>query len=151
MPLIDERDTEIIEALQRDCRASNAKIARDVGVSEGTIRRRLNRMLTDGAIEISVIDRARETDETDDLGEDAPGLGVIIGMTVLPQNLNEALDKTRALAETRFAAIVSGAYDIIAWVEVKDIDGLRDLLTERVRKIAGVEKTETNVILGGAR
>lgn len=148
MVLIDERDNKIIEALRRDCRASNAQIARDVGVSEGTIRRRLNRLMTDGTIEISVTERARQPAEEED---DAPALGVIIGMKVLPQHLNDALASMRALPEAkdRYVAIVSGEFNIIAWVEVEDIDALSRLLTDRVRKIEGVEKTETNVILDG--
>ncbi|GIT01591.1 MAG: hypothetical protein CM1200mP27_02160 [Chloroflexota bacterium] len=38
---MDELDRKIIALLQLDGRASNAKIAREVGVSEGTVRRRL--------------------------------------------------------------------------------------------------------------
>ena len=40
---MDELDTKIIAMLQEDGRASNAGIARRVGVSEGTVRRRLKR------------------------------------------------------------------------------------------------------------
>ena len=36
---MDELDRKIIALLQLDGRASNAKIAREVGVSEGTVRR----------------------------------------------------------------------------------------------------------------
>ena len=35
---MDELDTKIVQLLQRDGRASNAGIAREVGVSEGTVR-----------------------------------------------------------------------------------------------------------------
>ncbi len=41
---MDKLDIAIIDILQCDGRASNAKIARIVGVSEGSIRRRLNRL-----------------------------------------------------------------------------------------------------------
>ena len=43
---MDELDRKIISLLQLDGRASNAKIAREVGVSEGTVRRRLRRDAT---------------------------------------------------------------------------------------------------------
>ena len=42
---MDELDRRIISLLQLDGRASNAKIAREVGVSEGTVRRRLRRLI----------------------------------------------------------------------------------------------------------
>ncbi len=41
---MDELDRGIIELLQLDGRASNAKVAREVGVSEATVRRRLSRL-----------------------------------------------------------------------------------------------------------
>ena len=42
---MDELDRKIIALLQVDGRSSNAKIARAVGVSEGTVRRRLRRLI----------------------------------------------------------------------------------------------------------
>ena len=42
---MDEMDRKIIRLLQGDGRGSNAKIAREVGVSEGTVRRRLRRLV----------------------------------------------------------------------------------------------------------
>ena len=38
---MDDLDSKIVGILQKDGRASNAGIAREVGVSEGTVRRRL--------------------------------------------------------------------------------------------------------------
>ena len=49
---MDELDRKIIALLQLDGRASNAKIAREVGVSEGTVRRRLRRLVLDDVVRI---------------------------------------------------------------------------------------------------
>ena len=49
---MDELDSKIITVLQRDGRASNALIAREVGVSEGTVRRRLRRLLDEEYISV---------------------------------------------------------------------------------------------------
>jgi Lrp/AsnC family transcriptional regulator for asnA, asnC and gidA len=49
---MDELDRKIMALLQMDGRASNAKIAREVGVTEGTVRRRLGKLLEDDFIEI---------------------------------------------------------------------------------------------------
>ena len=40
--MIDDLDNQIIEILSMDGRMSNAAIARNLEVSEGTVRRRLN-------------------------------------------------------------------------------------------------------------
>ena len=145
MVLIDERDNMIIEALRRDCRAPNSQIAREVDVSEGTIRRRLNRLLTEGAIEISVTEVAQQAE---DKGGDAPApKEYFIGMKVSVQNMNEAHAEMRKL-DKNAAIIAGGAYDIIARVKVEG-DELKSLLNDKVRKIEGVEKAEIGVVLLG--
>ena len=47
--VVDNLDTQIVQILKKDGRASNAHIARALGVSEGTVRRRL-KMLIDGDV-----------------------------------------------------------------------------------------------------
>ena len=49
---MDQLDTQIIRILQKDGRASNAGIARAVGVSEGTVRRRLKRLVQEEFIQV---------------------------------------------------------------------------------------------------
>ena len=51
---MDELDLKIVDILHHNGRASNAGIARKVGVSEGTIRRRLNRLIGENLIEFRV-------------------------------------------------------------------------------------------------
>ena len=52
---MDELDRKIIALLQLDGRASNAKIAREVSVSEGTVRRRLRRLVNDDVVKIIAV------------------------------------------------------------------------------------------------
>ena len=52
---MDELDLKIIGILQSDGRASNAKIARAVGVSEGTVRRRLRRLIKDDIVHVVAV------------------------------------------------------------------------------------------------
>ena len=52
---MDELDRKIIGLLQVDGRASNAKIAREVGVSEGTVRRRLRRLIQDDVVKVIAV------------------------------------------------------------------------------------------------
>ena len=52
---MDDLDRKIIELLQTNGRASNAQIAREVGVSEGTVRRRLRHLIQSEIIRVSAI------------------------------------------------------------------------------------------------
>ena len=47
---MDDFDKNIIDILESDGRASNAEIARKIGVSEGTIRRRLKKLIDNKTI-----------------------------------------------------------------------------------------------------
>ena len=49
---LDEVDRAILERLEEDGRASYRQIARDVGVSEGTVRSRVGRLQRSGVLRI---------------------------------------------------------------------------------------------------
>ena len=72
---MDERDRQIIALLQEDGRATNATIARKVGVSEGTVRRRLNRLFENEYIRVVALP------DSSKLGLDSEAL---IGVQVEP-------------------------------------------------------------------
>ncbi|NIA03584.1 MAG: winged helix-turn-helix transcriptional regulator, partial [Nitrospirae bacterium] len=48
---IDDLDNKIINLLSENARMSNVDIANEIGVSEGTVRRRINEMVKKGIIE----------------------------------------------------------------------------------------------------
>lgn len=52
---VDEMDLEIIRLLQRNARRSNRSIAAELGVSEGTIRGRIKRMLNERVFRIQAV------------------------------------------------------------------------------------------------
>ena len=52
---MDDLDRKIIAILQSNGRASNAQIARNVGVSEGTVRRRVRRLIEEAVIRVVAI------------------------------------------------------------------------------------------------
>ena len=51
---LDELDKDIIRILQENGRIPNVDIARRLGVAEGTIRKRLERLLNEGWIRLAV-------------------------------------------------------------------------------------------------
>ena len=52
---IDKTDSEIIKMLQKDGRLSNTTIAKKLGVSEATVRARLNRLIDEEYIQIVAV------------------------------------------------------------------------------------------------
>lgn len=139
---MDELDSKIIEMLKEDGRASNAKIARSVGVSEGTIRRRLKRLIDEEYIRIVAML---------DPGKMGYGSEALIGVQVDPNRTDEVADGIARLQEINWIAVTTGSYDIFAWATVQSSEVLGVFLRTKVGTIPGVRRTETFVNLSVRR
>ena len=53
MRIMDSIDLQIMSFLGENCRISNRELARRIGVSEGTIRQRLNRLVNNGDLRLT--------------------------------------------------------------------------------------------------
>ena len=53
--MLDQIDCRMIELLQIDGRISNTDIAKEIGLSEATVRTRLNRLIQDEFIQIVAV------------------------------------------------------------------------------------------------
>ena len=135
---IDDTDRRIIELLQEDARQSNASIARVIGVSEATIRRRIKMMVDDGSLSI----RAVPNPSSFGLNTSA-----IIGIDVQPNALDEVATGLVSRDEVIFVGVSTGRYDLIVNVLVGTLEELREFLESVLTKLAGVRKTETLVLL----
>jgi Lrp/AsnC family transcriptional regulator for asnA, asnC and gidA len=135
---LDEIDKRIIALLQADGRMPNVDIARELGCSEGTVRRRLDRLLFGGAMRIgAILEPAR-------LGL---GTHTIIGVDV---ELAQAERVGRMLAEMPeicSVVYVTGNYDIIAEAVFHSNEELLAFITERIANIPGIRRVETSHIL----
>jgi Lrp/AsnC family transcriptional regulator for asnA, asnC and gidA len=139
---MDELDNQIIKILQRDGRASNAGIARDVGVSEGTVRRRLKRLVQEEFIQVVAL-----PDPTK-MGLESQAL---IGVQVDPDKIDQVADGMSDLDEIKWVAITTGSYDIFAWSTLPSAESLGIFLRTKVGVIPGVRRTETFVNLANKK
>ena len=136
---MDELDTKIVALLQQDGRASNAGIARMVGVSEGTVRRRLNRLIQEEYIRVvAQLDPTR-------MGYASEAL---VGVQVDPDKVDEVAAGLASLEEIDWVTVTTGSYDIFAWVTLPSSEALGVFLRTRAGTIPGVRRTETFVNLG---
>ena len=135
---MDKLDTSIIDILQSDGRASNAGISRRVGVSEGTVRRRLKRLIQDEFIQVVALpDPAK-------MGLHSEAL---VGLQVDADRLDMVAGDLSGLKEVTWVAMTTGQYDIFAWVSVESSEALGILLRTKIGAIPGVRRSETFVSL----
>lgn len=135
---LDELDRRIIKTLEVDGRASNAKVARDLGVSEGTIRRRLKTLLAKEIIRVVAYpDPVKMGFET----------AALVGIQVDPDKVDVVAERLAQLSEVDYVAVTTGAYDIFAWVMLPSPDDLGTFLRDKVGHVKGLRRTETFVNL----
>ena len=135
---MDELDRRIIALLQVDGRASNAKIAREVGVSEGTVRRRLRRLIQEDVVKVIAVPNLEK------LGYATTAL---IGLQTGPGKSDSVGDAIALLQEAHYVAITTGAYDVFVWAGLESAESLGDFLRTKIGVIDGVQRTETFVNL----
>ena len=135
---MDELDGRIIRLLQVDGRASNAKIAREVGVSEGTVRRRLRHLIQGDVVKVIAVPNLEQM---------GYGTAALVGIQTDPGRVEDVAEAISALDEAHYVAITTGAYDIFAWVGLESPGKLGAFLRSEVGTIPGVRRTETFVNL----
>lgn len=131
---MDELDKKLIELLQIDGRSSNNKIASQVGVSEGTVRRRVQILINDNVIRVGAI-----PDPTK-LGF---GTSALVGLQVDPGQVNNVSEQLTRLTEVHYVAETTGTYDIFLWIALPSTAELAAFLRNTVGTITGVRRTET--------
>jgi Lrp/AsnC family transcriptional regulator for asnA, asnC and gidA len=124
--------------LQRDGRIPNSEIARRLGVAEATVRKRLNRLVREGIIQVVAV----PSPETVGLTQSA-----IISVSCELQGVDEVAEALEALPETRYLGYSAGSYDLIMECFFYSHEHLLDFIRSKVAPIKGVRNTETSIIL----
>jgi len=135
---IDKTDCRIIELLQKDGRMPNTLIAKNLGISEATIRSRLNRLIKEEYIQIVAVSNPLK------LGFDIVGILKIAVDVKKIENVSKELSK---IDQIWYVVHATGSSDIYAEFNAKTIDELNDFIANKVHKIDGLLKTETSLIL----
>ena len=135
---LDETDQAILRALQENGRRPYRDIAREVGVSEGTVRSRVRKLEHLGALRfLAFVDPMRL------------GNSVLALMLVRVEGASQTaiVDALASWSETTYVSSLAGRADIYAQIICADAEALGDLIT-RTRALPGVIETETMLELG---
>ncbi len=134
---LDDVAKAIIEQLQQDGRRSYAAIGKEVGLSEAAVRQRVQRLIENGVMQVVAV--------TDPLQ-----LGfarqAMVGIEVSGP-LESVAEALAAMDEVDYVVITAGTYDILAEVVCESDERLLELISEKIRRIDGVSRTETFMYL----
>jgi Lrp/AsnC family transcriptional regulator for asnA, asnC and gidA len=139
---LDDLDRAIIRLLQRDGRASNTEMGRELGLTETTIRKRVARLIAEDLISVVAVPTPEAVGMT---------TSAIIGISVQLQRLHGVSEQLVSLPEVRYVGVSTGRYDLIVEAFFADHEHLLDFVSQELGGMSGVTAIETSLILKVAK
>ncbi|MHA1701347.1 MAG: Lrp/AsnC family transcriptional regulator [Promethearchaeota archaeon] len=137
-PHIDLIDRNILTILKDDARTSYRQIADDIGKTEATVRRRVNRLIDEKIIK-------KFTIVLDEKKMDNPTKATIKIQPDLPQ-IKDITKELIAIPEITDIYRLSGDCGLLIKVELPSLEHLDPLCEDKIAKISGVVVKETCII-----
>ncbi len=136
--MLDDLDRAIISYLQYDGRMPFTRIAAELSVNEGTVRKRVARLTDTGIMQIVAVVEPHELGWTE---------AAMIGVQVQASQLKSVAEQIARLPEVTYLFQAAGAFDFFVEVYCRDRNHFVHFLNEHLQKINGVERTESFLIL----
>jgi Lrp/AsnC family transcriptional regulator for asnA, asnC and gidA len=133
---IDKTNLAIIKHL-RNGRKSYQKIARELALSENTVRTRVQKLMEEGILDINGVINPESMD-----GHRV----VIVGVKLQSMDLVNKGKEFSKLKGVVSVSVVTGRFDLILMVLLKSGFGLLEFYTEEVSRIKDVQSVETFVV-----
>lgn len=135
---LDGIDRGILGKLREDGRRSNSQIARELGVSEATVRKRLERLRSNGVVQIiGLVNPAMSETLVD----------VLIGMNVLAGRSVDIAEILSQMSKVVWVAHVAGRYHLMVEVLLSDNADLVQFVSESLGPIDGILSMEVITVL----
>lgn len=131
---LDELDLKIIERLGADARVSNREIAREFGLTEGTIRARIKRLLAEKVIRVTAVTNSDRLKN--------PILAYLFIEADSAMYVDAVATALAQIPEISFTATMLGRSDVLAMTLVENGEHLTDFLHKTIDKIPGVHRVQ---------
>jgi Lrp/AsnC family transcriptional regulator for asnA, asnC and gidA len=139
---LDALDKQIIRILQKTGRKTNTDIARELAVTETTIRKRIAQLMDDDMINIVAVPTPKA------VGGD---ISAIIGLSVDLRAIHSVSEQVRSRPEVRYVGMSAGRYDIILEAFFRSQEHVLEFVTEQLGAMEGIAHIETSLILKVAK
>jgi len=134
--MLDDIDLKILEILKKDGRKPFVEIGKELGLSEGAVRRRIKILQEKGVIKRFTVELSRDY--------------VINAITFISFDkgdmVKELVEKISSIPAVESVYELTGRYDAMAIISARSVSELNRCVDE-IRKLEGVKTTETSVIL----
>src|ERR671925_2254856 len=135
MRRIDDLDVKILSELARDASISVPRLSKKINVNSSVVYSRIKRLVKRGIIRKFTI---LMNDEA--LGFNVKALTGINMDSKLRDNVLNELFRIPGVTEV---SEVTGRFDVLVTMNARSLDEMHQLISEKVGRIEGVQKTET--------
>lgn len=136
--LLDDKDEELLQALERNGRASVVDLARRIGLSRSATQERLARLQRTGIIARYTIVRAS--------APTANAEALLLARHEPGTSCSRIIPEVKKIGEVKSVHALAGEHDLAIWVRAGDTAGL-DRVASRIRSLPGVASVTTHVVL----
>ena len=135
---LDETNKAIIKELNNGRRAFST-IAEKIGITENTVRSRVNKLIEDGILQISGLVNPQYIPEMQ---------VVVMGIKLSTLNLEDKAKEVLKLKGVISVMVVTGRYDLIAQIvtSTNDDQSLLNFFKNELSKVKGIADVETFVV-----
>ena len=139
---MDGIDHKILALLQQDARITNSDLARQVELSPPGLQRRLRKLEESGVIQkyVTVLDRER-------LGFDMLCFVQATLQRHEPEAVRRFRDIVKAMPEVLECHHITGEYDYLLKVLVRNRSHLEQFLVDKLTPVPGMDKIRTSLVL----
>ncbi len=136
----DNIDIKILSILMNDAKKTYAEIGKELFISSGTVHVRIKKMM-----EAKIIINSQVKVDYQLLGYDITAfLGIYLEKSKLYDSVSEQLADIPEVVEAHYT---TGTYSIFAKVIVKSTEHLRNIISDQIQQISGIQRTETFISL----
>ena len=137
---LDKIDTQLLSILANDASLSYAELGKMLYVSSGTIHVRIKKLNQLGYIKGNVVLLNHSK-----VGFDICAfLGIYLEKSNMYQDVKKELLKIPEIVEAHYT---TGNYSIFLKILCRDTDHLRNILSQKIQSIKGIQRTETFISL----
>jgi Lrp/AsnC family leucine-responsive transcriptional regulator len=140
---LDDIDRKVLHALQEDGRVSNADLARTVGLSRAATHARVRKLER-----LGVISRYTAIVDPEAVGFDLLCLIGIAMQLHSQENIARARAAIAEMPEVLECYHVTGDFDYILKVAVRNRADLQRFILERLTPVPGIARVNTSLVLG---
>jgi Lrp/AsnC family transcriptional regulator for asnA, asnC and gidA len=127
---LDNLDYRLIQALQSNGRQSNMELARQLGVSETTVRRRIGKLEAERVITIVAMPNHHKI---------GYGVKAIIMLEVSLPKIEEVVTQLTENHNVHYIVQCTGGYNLLFWLFCRNTEELASFIQTRLARMDGVK------------